>query len=75
MKVRGEQNRPKHLLPHTPIGVFYATNTSRDLKLGTYLKVFNANSREFQGYAPIITPFTSPMCGIQGHYAENVVIQ
>ena len=27
---------------------------------------------KFQGHSPIITPFTPHMCGIQGHWTENV---
>ena len=53
--------------------VFSKTLTHRAMKLGTHMQVPNANTpTKFQGHSFTITPFTPHMCGVQGHYANNV---
>ena len=68
MKSQGGPNRKT-----PPVGIFSTSISRRTTKLATHMQRPNTETpAKFQGYSPIITPFTPHMCDVQGHYANNV---
>ena len=59
----------------TPEWVFSKTLSHRAMNFGTHMQVPNTNTLvKFQGHSLITIPFTPHMCGIQGHFSQNVGI-